>query len=62
MNAYRNQLTELLARTDQIAAEAKSHVDEPDHEEPDERVRAAKVLVEMVELREGVEGKLRGGG
>jgi hypothetical protein len=57
---YRNQLAEILARADQIAAESKSHVGEPDHEEPNERVKAAKVLVEMVELRAGVEGKLRG--
>ena len=50
----------MLARADQIAAAAKSHVDEPDHEEPDERVRAAKVLVDMCDLRESVEAKLRG--
>jgi hypothetical protein len=56
MNTYRNQLAGVLVRTDQAQAEAKSHVDEPDHEV---RVRAAKVLVEMVELREDVEEKLR---
>jgi hypothetical protein len=61
MSTYRKQLAEVLARADQIAAEARSRVDEPDHEETDERVRAAKVLVEMVALRERVEDKLRDG-
>ena len=60
MNTYRNQLAEILARADQIAAEAKSHVEHPNHQEPDERLRAAKVLVEMCELKEEVEAKLRG--
>jgi hypothetical protein len=49
----------VLADIDGIIAEARSHIEHPDHEEPDERVRAGMMLVDMVELREEVEGKLR---
>jgi hypothetical protein len=46
--AYRTQLTRVLADIDGIIAEACSHIEHPDHQEPDERVRAGMVLVDMV--------------
>jgi hypothetical protein len=60
MDERRKKLARVLAEIDGVISEARSHVVELGHEEPDERVRPANVLVEIVELRESAEGKLRG--
>ena len=55
---HRNELAAILARIDQIIAEAESHVHEPDDQAEAERIKA--VLQDMRRARVVAEGHLRG--
>jgi hypothetical protein len=58
---HRNELTAILARIDQIIAEAESHVAEPDLPwDDDMRDSAEAVLLDCRRARVVAEGYLRG--
>jgi hypothetical protein len=55
----RDYLMRTLSEIDVVVDEAISHIHTPDHQEPNERARCAKVVEEMELARETVEAELQ---